>query len=862
MPLPVTARRQRDATLRQETVGYLPRAAATETILLRREMRGASVERLEFLEWSQRVPEPKTGPLNFEQFPFQPEMYRVFGSSARDVVVRKCLAPETRVLTAELRWVPISELEPGSELLAFDEDDSNGGKRYFRPATVLARWETRKEAVRLTMDDGTEIIASLDHPFLCPRQGRKGGWRKAGEINIGDQIKRMAPRPWGEPTLADAWMGGIIDGEGSLDAKFRSGSAVTVTQSPGLVYDAIIAYLQERGYTFSQRLEHREVGKPVGRILVGRTMEVFKLLGITRPVRFDGKPWWSGISFPARDTKTTVVGVDPLGVRDLIDIETSTGTFIAEGLANHNCTQVGISALTVRWGLFMADRNGQTVLYVFPTEGDVYDFSDARVDPMIDASDYLSSRRSKPWNKGLKRVGIGLVYFRGSQDKHALDSMDVDALALDEYDTLNQKNVPDAERRLSGVMSAGLIRRVGVPSLPQYGIAERYDESDRRKWLVRCPSCEHTGEDQETKEILHVPDGRGGWQEISFWRNVDEEREMIVCQWCREPLDVGKGVWVAQQPDGALPGFHVSRLIVPRMRLGGIIKSSRATSPYDVEVFMNKDLGLPYVSEESRLSPEAIHAAQSAAASAFGAPWVMPEGYDGTNPVTMGVDMASERAMTVRISELLDEFRKRPLYLGEVEDPDELVNLMNRYRVSMAAIDRAPEARIARGLAARFPGRVYLVGYGTEMKQAITVKDDTWDVTVERTVAIDAMVEMVRRQHNYLPAVLPAGYVAEMTAMVRRVKVLDETTGKVRVIWESTRKDDFAHAEVYDLVAAELYWRRLGIEAQLREQFQPLDQLMPFQRTTVNDLSDRDYRPGPGSDPSEGGWDDDPFYET
>jgi len=523
----------------------------------------------------------------------------------------------------------------------------------------------------------------------------------------------------------------------------------------------------------------------------------------------------------------------------------------ARDVVVRKCTQVGISALTVRWGLYVSDRNGYTVLYVFPTEGDVYDFSDARVDPMVDASEYLSDRRGQPWNKGLKRMGVGLVYFRGSENKRGLDSVDADALALDEYDTLNQSNIPDAERRLSGVMSAGLIRRVGVPSLPEYGIAARYDESDRRKWLVRCGSCPHTGEDQETKEELIVPDDRGGWQEISFWRNVDETNEAIVCQWCGEPLAVGEGQWVAQQPDGDLPGFHVSRLIVPRMQLRGIIKSSKATAPYDVEVFYNKDLGLPYVAEQSRLSPEAIHAAQSAAESFYGYPLSMQEGYDGLRPVSMGVDMASERAMTVRISEHLDEYRKRALWIGEVDDPDELVNLMNRFRVAMAVVDAAPEARIARGLAARFPGRVYVCRYTTDAKQPITVNDDTWDVTVDRTVAIDATVELVRRQHNLLPAVLPDGYVAEMTANVRRVKVLDETTGKIRVVWEATRKDDYKHAEVYDLVATELYWRRMGIDEMTRETFQQLDQLMPFQRATVNDLDDQDWQPGP----DEGGFD-------
>src|ERR1700737_3202521 len=134
-----------------------------------------------------------------------------------------------------------------------------------------------------------------------------------------------------------------------------------------------------------------------------------------------------------------------------------------------------------------ADLYGRTVLYLMPTEKAVFDFADARVTPLFESA-YLGEKRGDPFNKGIRRIGSGLVLFRGSENKRNLDSVDADCLALDEYDTLSQANVPDAERGLSGVTSAGLIRRVGVPSLPEFGIAQRYDESDRRMWLVWC-SC-------------------------------------------------------------------------------------------------------------------------------------------------------------------------------------------------------------------------------------------------------------------------------------------------------------------------------------------------------------------------------------
>lgn len=113
-------------------------------------------------------------------------------------------------------------------------------------------------------------------------------------------------------------------------------------------------------------------------------------------------------------------------------------------------TQVGVSAWALRWALYQSDAHGRTGLYVFPIQHDVHDFSTARIKPVLDRSDYLRERRSRvdPNNKGLVGLGPGLVYFRGSQSRRGLDSVDADYVVFDEYDTLAHENIPDAERRV------------------------------------------------------------------------------------------------------------------------------------------------------------------------------------------------------------------------------------------------------------------------------------------------------------------------------------------------------------------------------------------------------------------------------
>ena len=522
-------------------------------------------------------------------------------------------------------------------------------------------------------------------------------------------------------------------------------------------------------------------------------------------------------------------------------------------------TQVGASSMLVRWAIHQSDMNGRTIMYVFPTAGDVYDWGDTRISPLFE-QEYLSQRKGEPFNKGLKAIGSGFVFFRGSESKRKLDSVDADGIALDEYDTLNQRNIPDAERRLSGPLSAGLIRRIGVPSLPDFGISERYDESDRRKWLVRCenPACKNfRGRDREQGDVpLRTPDKRGGWQEIDFWRNVvwDEvaNGKVIVnarrvCENCREPIDVAEGKWCAQQPESPIPGFHISRLIAPGARLEEIARASKRTTPYEVEVFYNKDLGLPYVSKTARLSAEEINAAKRN----FG----MVSGYAGAGTVTMGVDVASERALNVRISLHLDDERKKALWIGEIEDDDveglafnRLAKLMVRYNVSMCGIDALPESRLARQLAARFPGRVYLVRLtGHATKQVITVDDELCETTVKRTEALDATVEMIRAQKNLLPEVLPETYVPHLTANIRKVET-NVDTGDVKVLWVPTRPDDYAMAELFDMVATELFNRRMMLGQAVQPVEVLLDEVHPFRRSTLDRYDDGvEYHVGPGT---------------
>lgn len=499
-------------------------------------------------------------------------------------------------------------------------------------------------------------------------------------------------------------------------------------------------------------------------------------------------------------------------------------------------TQVGISAYLLRWVLYWPDQLGLTGLYVFPRRKQMYDFADARVDAAIRRSEYLAGRVGNPGadlkgvdNKGLKRVGTGWVYFRGSESEDDLDSVDADVLCLDEFDRLKPANIPVAERRVSGEHSLGLIRRVGVPSIPNIGIDLKYRESDRRQWLVKC-RC-------------------GDEQPMTWGDNVDLERGMRVCRKCRRELTPGivaAGRWVAERPDVDKRGYHMSKLVVPRVDVARLVERSERGAPEERQAFWNRDMAEAYAPEEGRLSPEAVAAAMSVGERA-GARGVsgreLP--YKGQHPVTMGVDVATVRDLHVRVSEHFDPEgnRRRALFIGTVTSFDDLAELMDRFGVAMCAIDHLPEGRLARSFAERFAGRVYLVAQtGAQQAQPIVTHEDRRLAVVRRVEAIDATFEAVRRQRNQLPPDPPPGYVQHLGNLIRLVEKSDD--GRVAVRYVSTGADDFAFAEMYDLVAGELWRMRLAVADLRREVVTDISHHMEFERTAIHE-EELTYREGP-----------------
>ncbi|MGW8566571.1 intein-containing Rv2578c family radical SAM protein [Isoptericola sp. NPDC055881] len=143
---------------------------------------------------------------------------------------RYCTSPDTLVLMADGRQKPIRDVRVGDKVVG---TVILGAYRRYAETSVAAAWRVVKRAYRVTLADGTEIVASGDHRFLT----REGGWKHVARPGRG------APqRPYlttnnalmgfglGMPTTARSepgesreyrlgYLTGMIRGDGMLLAK-------------------------------------------------------------------------------------------------------------------------------------------------------------------------------------------------------------------------------------------------------------------------------------------------------------------------------------------------------------------------------------------------------------------------------------------------------------------------------------------------------------------------------------------------------------------------------------------------------------------------------------------------------------------
>ena len=132
-----------------------------------------------------------------------------------------CLGSDTPILMADGRAKPLAKVEVGDRLYGTER---RGRYRRYMVTDVLAHWSTTKPAYRVTLEDGTELVASGDHRFLTER-----GWKHVTGAECGRSRRPFltqnnaligtggfAPAPIEDEAYRRGYLTGMIRGDGTL----------------------------------------------------------------------------------------------------------------------------------------------------------------------------------------------------------------------------------------------------------------------------------------------------------------------------------------------------------------------------------------------------------------------------------------------------------------------------------------------------------------------------------------------------------------------------------------------------------------------------------------------------------------------
>lgn len=476
----------------------------------------------------------------------------------------------------------------------------------------------------------------------------------------------------------------------------------------------------------------------------------------------------------------------------------------AQKIVVQKAGQVGISEYAISRAIYTCDILRGNVFYLMPTVTDVSDFSQLRIGPALESSDYLANLivdASKDGRRGtdkvtMKRIRNQHIIFRGGKvgkggEARQLKSVPADFLICDELDEMDTRAKPIALKRL-GHSHLKHELDLSTPTFPGVGINELYDKSNQSLWHIPCPHCGHW--QTPTIDNLVIE-----WDEMDRpveWYGKDEKEAWLGCAKCKKELDrLCDGEWVPTYPDRDVYGFHPTKFFTPFTSMGDIVKALQSTNQTKRKECYNQDLGLPYTPKGSKLSRATILRCRR-------------DYYEGPNTqigaVVMGVDVGNVLNVTIRAS--YAENNSRPLlYAGEVATFDQISQLMDRYKVRCLVIDALPETRKCRELQDAHPHQVvWLAYYDLDHKS----KDEiVWDsrkkaVHLDRARTLERMFDRFETEINtvYQGIEGTRNYIDQMGNLVRaRVK---NAKGIEVVRYIKTGPDHFAHAENYCMIAS------------------------------------------------------------
>ena len=428
--------------------------------------------------------------------------------------------------------------------------------------------------------------------------------------------------------------------------------------------------------------------------------------------------------------------------------------------------------------LWLPDQHKENSIYIFPTAGTIADLVQERVDEPINNDPYLSSiigRGVKMMDKqtdkmGMKRLGKGFIYFRGANKPTQITSISGDCIFVDELDRMPPENIPYFDKRMEH-SDRKWERWASTPTIPNFGIDKKFRESDQHHCYVKC-EC-------------------GEWQTLTFWDNVDQDNELLVCKKCRKEivpwhLDLE---WRPHKPENEIRGYFINQLYSPRLNIKKVVEESRKTAEWEVQQFYNQVLGLAYEPKGAKITEADLDACIRK--------YIIPM---KTQESFMGVDVG-------RVLHVIIRDKTKVLYIGEHKEFEELDKLMAEYNIKKVVIDALPETRKVQEFINKFPGRAHLCYYSglKEIKEHEWFKLDGQKVNTDRTLSLDISTNEIKQQDIELPQNL-GDYPDFKNHCKNLIRVVSETKAGNKVAeYVKTGEDHYRHSFNYATIARHIF---------------------------------------------------------
>lgn len=434
-------------------------------------------------------------------------------------------------------------------------------------------------------------------------------------------------------------------------------------------------------------------------------------------------------------------------------------------LVCYKAAQVGFSTLAIIKQFYLMDLLGMDSIYTLPTQSDVYDFVGGKVNRLIAANPELQRLVKDRDTMEQKRVSNNVVYYRGTFTSKEALMVSSDWNIHDEEDRSNQDVIQQYYSRLQHSKTAWE-HHFSNPSVEGNGVSRYWPKSDQKHWLIRCGAC--------NKE-----------QYLSWPESIDVERSCYQCKHCHEPLTDDHrrgGRWAKKKAltQQEYSGWWISLLMCPWVPASQVIDLFNNKSK---EYFWNFVLGLPYVGEGNKLTPDMVYRNLTTA-------------INNQQDVVIGVDSGNIKHFVVGNKDGL-------FYYGKTENWKDIESLMARFPNSVAVIDALPDLTAPRELRERYPGRVFLCHYARDRKTEQLVRwgknEEYGNVVVDRNRMIQFIVDEFARNRIPLQGTRDdwSEYYSHWNTMYR-LEDKDEFLQTPIFQWLSSNgMDHWAHATVY-----------------------------------------------------------------